>query len=149
MSAQNAYNFRRFTDSIDTCGVVGEENTEGLGGEQYVAVVNLLPEDSEYANTRERQTVEAQGLAYHYRPVDFAAPSTQDFQWYEATVNDLPQGKVLIHCAANYRVSAFSAIYAFRNLGWSAEQARRFVADVWDVSEHPVWERFLNDWLAG
>lgn len=96
-----------------------------------------------------KKIIEGQNLNYHYRAVDFASPSEEDYVWFEATVGSLPEGKSLFHCAANYRVSAFSSIYAFRNLNWSEKQAREFISEVWDIEEHPAWNTFVNACIAG
>lgn len=147
MSVSESYNFKAFASGIDTAGVVGAKRLAKLSEESYVAVVNLLPDESEYAVTNEKEFVESQQIEYHYRPVDFACPGDNDYEWFEATVKNLPAGKALIHCAANYRVSAFSSIYAFRNLGWSAARAKGFIAQVWDLEEHPAWSAFVNAWI--
>ena len=147
MPVKNFYNFRTFTESIDTAGLLSEEQLSGLSADGYAAVVNLLPQESEYAIAGEREIIESQEIEYHYRPVDFAAPTEDDFAWFESTLKQLPSGNTLIHCAANFRVSAFSSLYAHRNLGWSADQVEAFIADVWDLSEHPVWKRFVVERL--
>ena len=148
MPANESYNFKNFNSDIDTAGVVNEEQLSGLSEEGYVAVLNLLPEDSEYAITNEKKIVESQNIQYHYRAVDFSDPSKQDYEWFESTVKGLPKGTSLFHCAANYRVSAFSSVYAFRNLGWSADQARSFISEIWDINEYPVWNTFVNTWIS-
>ncbi len=149
MTANEIFNFRKFTDGIDTSGLVSEDQLRALSQQGYVAVVNLLPDEHEYAIKHERELVESQGMQYHYRPVDFAAPSDEDYDWYETTLQALPAGTSLVHCAANYRVSAFSSIYAYRNLGWSRRKASAFVSDVWDPGEHPVWKAFVDKWMPG
>lgn len=148
MPVNESYNFKEFVSGIDTSGVVGAKRLAALSEESYVAVVNLLPDDSEYAVNNEKEIVEVQQLGYHYRAVDFAAPSVEDYEWFEVTVKSLPKGKSLIHCAANCRVSAFSSIYAFRNLGWTAAEAMRFISEVWDLEEHPVWNVFVESWVT-
>jgi len=54
-------------------------------------------------------------------------------------------GKTLVHCAANFRVTAFYALYGLKNLGWSESQAEAFREPVWKGSQEPVWERFIAD----
>jgi hypothetical protein len=56
----------------------------------------------------------------------------------------LPEGKTLLHCAANYRVTAFYALYALRHLGWSEAQADEFRASIWQGSNYPIWEAFYS-----
>lgn len=149
MSVDKAYNFRQATESISTSGILSEEQLELLGEEGYAAVINLLPGDSEYAVKREKDIVEAQGLAYHYIPVDFAAPSVSDYQAFARALADLSGRKLLLHCAANYRVSAFYAINAFLNNEISSTQAYAFIAAVWDLDEYPVWQEFVSAMFNG
>ena len=91
------------------CGVSGAEG--------FDAVINLLPDSSEEAAADERAIVEGQGLEYHYLPVDFANPTPTDFRLFRHVMENTREKKVLIHCAANYRVSAFYALYAMQDLG--------------------------------
>ena len=55
--------------------------------------------------------------------------------------------KIIVHCAANYRVSAFYAIFAHRNLGWSEKEAREHIASLWSPAEHEPWDRFITQML--
>lgn len=148
MTVNEAYNFRALTPGIDTAGVVGEQQLRELSQEGYTSVVNLLPEDSEYAVVGERGIVESQGIPYFYIPVDFSGPVDSDYQQFESVMASLPEGKALLHCAANFRVSAFASIYAYRKLGWASEEVTQFIADVWDIGEFPQWELFLKQWLT-
>lgn len=108
----------------------------------------LLPEDNEYAVKDEAAIVTRQGLAYACVPVDFSAPTENDYHAFEKILSGLATKKVLLHCAANYRVSAFYSIYACLNEGWSAARARDFIGTVWDLSEYPAWEKFVTSMLA-
>ena len=55
-----------------------------------------------------------------------------------------PESRTLLHCAANFRVSAFYGLYAVKHLGWSVEQAEAFRAPIWESSDYPVWEAFIS-----
>ncbi len=148
MSVDQAYNYRSIHPQLSTAGVLSPEQLEELGAEGYQAVINLLPHDSPYAIAGETEIVTGQGLAYTYIPVDFAAPAPEDFAQFEAAMQANGERKLMVHCAANYRVSAFYAIYAVRQLGWSQPQARAFIAATWNLAEHPVWEAFVADLLG-
>jgi hypothetical protein len=50
-----------------------------------------------------------------------------------------------LHCAANFRVTAFYSLYALKHLGWTEDQAAEFRASVWQVSDYPVWEKFVSN----
>ena len=53
--------------------------------------------------------------------------------------------KLMVHCAANYRVSAFYAIYAVEHLDWSPGHAWEFIGATWNIEENAVWEAFVAD----
>jgi hypothetical protein len=50
---------------------------------------------------------------------------------------------VFVHCAANFRVSSFMAVYGEMRLGWSRDQADRHARAFWEPSR--VWQRFVAD----
>lgn len=55
--------------------------------------------------------------------------------------------KLHIHCAANYRASAFYAIYAYNNKGWS-KKLNAFIDEIWEISDYPVWVDFVSQKIA-
>ena len=148
MSTADAYNFKLIDASVSTSGVMSPENLACLSAEGFDAVINLMPDSSDYAVEGEQSLVEQQGVAYHYIPVDFAAPNREDYLNFADTLRGLAGQKTMIHCAANYRVSAFYAIYAVHNLGWSEATAREHIHSIWDPAEHPPWQRFVDEALS-
>jgi hypothetical protein len=79
----------------------------------------------------------------------FANPTEDDFAAFEQVMAELPpDSRTLVHCAANFRVSAFYGLYAVKHLGWSVEQAETFRAPIWDAGDYPVWEAFISQMLA-
>ena len=77
-------------------------------------------------------------MTYHHLPVAFANPTEADFSAFEQVMAGLPpDGRTLLHCAANFRVSAFYGLYAIKHLGWSVEQAEAFRAPIWAGSALP------------
>ena len=148
MALSDALNFRRVNERLSTAGSLDETQLAELGAEGYQAVINLLPADSPYAIAAERALVEGQGLGYAHIPVDFAAPSAEDYRLFATAMQAHADKRLLVHCAANYRVSAFYAIYAFKNLGWSLAHAYDFIGATWNIEEHPAWEAFVADMLA-
>jgi protein tyrosine phosphatase (PTP) superfamily phosphohydrolase (DUF442 family) len=147
MSVEQAYNFRKINEYVSTSGLLSAEQLRELKHEGYQVVVNLLPEDSEYAIRDEAAIVRAQGIVYEYLPVDFSAPTENDYRAFEKILSALAAEKVLLHCAANYRVSAFYSIYACLHQGWSVLQAREFISTIWNPDEYPAWENLLMSML--
>ncbi|MGI9293593.1 MAG: protein tyrosine phosphatase family protein [Pseudomonadales bacterium] len=143
MSAKGIYNYREVNANLATAGIPSPEQLASLGSEGFEAVINLLPADSEYAVKGEKEIVETQGIDYRYIPVDFSAPAENDFVRFTSYMDEVKDKKVLLHCAANYRVSAFYALYAVQNKMWSEEQAQEFVSSVWNPDDYSAWPEFI------
>ena len=58
-------------------------------------------------------------------------------------MNETAGDRTLIHCAANFRVTAFYTLYARKHLGWSEAQAAALRDRIWAGSDYPVWEAFI------
>lgn len=145
MGIEQAYNFRAATDHVATTGRVEPEQLAQLGAEGFEVVINLLPESSQYAVAGERQSVESQGIEYLYLPVDFAAPTLDDYRQFRQLMQRAGERKLLIHCAANYRVSAFYSRYAIETGRWSREEADEYMLSVWQPDDYPPWPRWLEE----
>ncbi len=88
-----------------------------------------------YSRADEATSAEALGLEYHHIPVQFTDPTATDFAAFERAMLECADRKVFVHCAANYRVSCFMALFGERLLGWSREQADQHIQRVWTPDE--------------
>ena len=147
MNINKAYNFKTVNECVTCSGTLKGVNLLSLAEAGYEVVINLLPDENEYAVKDERIIVEGQGLRYEYIPVDWDNPQQSDFESFEKILESCKEQKVHIHCAANYRVSAFYSIYAVKNLGWSKSQSEDFINSIWDRNEYPQWEAFVSDYI--
>lgn len=145
MDIETSYNFRRINDRLTTSGLVKTDGLKALATQGYAAVINLLPETYEHAIPGEREIVESQGIEYIYIPVDFKNPTRHNFEEFSAALDQLGDKKVHVHCAANYRVSAFYSLYQVRAGRWSIDQANEFIRGVWRPEEHPGWSEFISE----
>jgi len=145
MNIEASYNFRKINDMLTTSGTVHQDCLKTLSSQGYEAVVNLMPDESEYAVADERKIIESQKLEYMYIPVDFKQPKRSDFTEFSDVLDRMSERKVHIHCAANYRVSVFYALYAVINEYWSPDRAWKFIHDVWQPAEYPGWPEFITD----
>ena len=152
MSVSESYNFKAIHSTLTTSGVINAEQLQQLKPEGYGGVINLLPQDSEYATVQEAELVTRQQLNYTYIPVDFAAPANEDYQQFEQAMQSWEKRSdntgLHVHCAANYRVSAFIAIYGYRHWDWTTEQVKTHVTSIWNPQEHPQWVSFLQQFVA-
>ena len=145
MGADEIYNAREVDDRLITSGQPSEDQLRAAAAEGVDTVVNLAPHDASNALPDEAGLVRALGMTYHHLPVVFANPTEGDFAAFEQVMAGLPpDSRTLVHCAANFRVSAFYGLYAIKHLGWSVEQAEAFRAPIWDGSDYPVWEAFVS-----
>ena len=145
MSIENSYNFRRINEDLTTSGLVSVEQLHGLRREGYDAVINLLPDSYEHAVADEAAIVRGEGLDYVYIPVDFDAPTHADFEAFTDALDARPGQNIHVHCAANYRVSAFYSLYALRNGLCTEDEANAIVRDIWNPADFPSWMEFIAD----
>jgi uncharacterized protein (TIGR01244 family) len=144
MSVEDSYNFRRIDDALTTSGLLTADQLGELGDEGYEVVINLKP-DGEGSVVDEARIVLDQGIDYVYLPVDFAAPTRADVEAFGEAMDARSDRKVHVHCAANYRVTAFYAIYAQQRGLCTSEEADALVQSVWDPAEFPAWQALITE----
>lgn len=144
MTISNSYNFRAIDERTTTSGVVGPNRLKGLAAEGYALLINLLPDDTEHSIPDEQDIVESQGVKYVHIPVDFRQPGLADYEQFAAAMDAAQGQKKHIHCAANFRVSAFYSLYAVQRGYWDAARADAFVRDLWEPELFPGWPEFMT-----
>jgi len=143
MNTATIYNYRKVDDQLSTGGQPTEEQLQAAAREGIRTIINLAPSDTRSALPDEAGAVQALGMIYNHIPVDWEYPTEQDFASFEQVMQTRAAGKTLIHCAANFRVTAFFSLYARKHLGWSDAEAASFRASVWEGSRYPIWEAFI------
>jgi len=145
MSTNDIYNYRSVNDRISTGGQPTREQLRSAADEGFTTVVNLATGDARFSLDDEAELARTLGMAYHHIPVAWENPQESDFAAFEAVLQASPADKILIHCAANFRVTAFYSLYALKHLGWTEAQAGEFRASIWGGSDYPIWEKFIGD----
>ena len=143
MSTSDIYNYLKVNERVITAGQPTEEQLRAAAAEGITCVINLVPSENQSALANEGAIVQALGMKYQHIPVDWAAPKDDDFAAFDAALHATADDKVLIHCAANFRVTAFYSLFALKHLGWTADQAAEFRSIIWQGSDYPVWEAFI------
>jgi len=143
VSTTDIYNYIQVNDQFITGGQPTADQLRSAAAEGFVTVINLATIHSTPALEDEAGLVRSLGLNYYHIPVEWENPKDSDFAAFEAVMAQIPAGKTLIHCAANFRVTAFYSLYAQKHLGWSAAQAEAFRAAIWHGSHYPIWEQFI------
>ena len=144
MTTQDIYNYRKVSDQLSTAGQPTEAQMRSTAEEGFQVVINLATYNPEHSLKDEAGLVQSLGMTYHSIPVDWQNPKESDFAAFETVMGQLSGQKTLIHCAANYRVTAFYGLYAMKRLGWTEAQADSFRASIWQGDQYPVWEAFIR-----
>jgi len=145
MSTESIYNYRKVDDRLITGGQPTEEDLKAAADEGFRTVINLAPINPRYSLDDEEGLVQSLGMMYHHIPIDWENPTASDFAAFERVMQALPEGKTIIHCAANFRGTAFYSLYALKHLGWSTAQGDEFRASIWQGSDYPIWEAFIDN----
>lgn len=137
-------NFRRLSDNLITGGQPTEEQLAAAASAGTEVVINLGRLDPAYALPDERGTVQALGMIYEHIPVIWAAPQPADLKRFFEAMERHRGHRLFVHCAANYRVSAFILLYRVLRLGWRIEDALPDMRAIWDPAEYPAWQAFIE-----
>jgi protein tyrosine phosphatase (PTP) superfamily phosphohydrolase (DUF442 family) len=143
MSSNEIYNYIKVNDEIATGGQPTAEELRSVADEGFTSVINLATIEPPYSLEDEAGLVQSLGMHYYHIPVEWGNPLESDFEAFESTMASLPAGKTLIHCAANFRVTAFYSLYAQAHLGWTEAQAEALRAQIWGGRDVPVWNEFI------
>ena len=111
----------------------------------FEAVVNLALPTSDRALPNEGSVVTGLGMSYVHIPVDFKAPTAQDFQAFCRVMEAFDEGPVFVHCAANMRVSVFVFLYRVLRQRVPIPEAERDLRAIWQPDE--AWTQFIRDQL--
>ena len=144
MSTEDIRNLRRVDDHTLTGGQPTEDQLRSAAADGVQVVVNLATISPRYSLADEGGLVASLGLAYHHIPVEWERPTAADYDEFARVMQASAGKRVLIHCAANYRVTAFYGLYAMQQLGWSRAQADALRAAVWE-RQFPIWDDFVQN----
>ena len=148
MAVIDIFNFAPINERISTGGQPTQEQFKAARDEGYEVVVNLAPSDEDNALEGEEDLLASLGFDYFYIPMVWTDPKPEEFTAFCAAMEMVGNKKVLVHCIANYRVSAVVSSYAIKNLGWSVEQADELVGKIWtSIPEYPMndtWQYYID-----
>jgi len=139
------YHFEKVSDLLSCAGQPTESQLKQLAEEGYQVIVNIGLLNTKYALPGEAAIVEALGMDYFHIPVVFENPEVNELASFTSYMDKCSTKKVLVHCAANYRASAFIGLYLFSRGVFTEEEMHHFIDDVWQPNL--VWQSFIKDAL--
>lgn len=143
---ENIYNFLQLSDRIATAGQPTLEQYPAIATAGYQIVINLALKESMNAIDNEEAIATNLGMQYIHIPVLWETPTIEDFQEFVQVMDTNLERKILIHCAANKRVSAFMYLYRQIYLGVDEAIARQDLVKIW--TPNPIWQEFIDRILA-
>ena len=149
MSTQQIYNFKQVNEHILTGGQPSEAQLQAVAADGVKTVINLATINPRYSLEDEAKSVRELGMTYVHIPVEWENPQKEDFAAFETALRRAEGEKVLVHCAANYRVTAFVSLYGMKHWGWSAAEADALMAHVWKAGQFSVWDALVAELREG
>lgn len=100
-------NYIKINELISTSGQLKPEQFKQIAEDGFEVIINLAPYNTSNALENEDKIISDLDMAYFHIPVDFENPKTSDLKLFLNTMQALGANKVWVHCAKNYRVTAF------------------------------------------
>ena len=141
------YNCRTVDSKLSTSGQPTEVQLASVACAGFKVVINLaLHDDPRYSLRDEPNFVKSLGMEYIHIPVQFEAPTESDLLAFFTVMEKHQEQKVLVHCAANMRVTAFIGLYRAIKQHKPIEEAFALMKTIWEPN--PVWSSFISAMLA-
>ena len=135
-------NYVKINELISTSGQPKIEELELIANEGFEVVINLAVATTSNALENEDKIVSSLNMSYIHIPVDFENPKISDLKLFLNILQALGANKVWIHCAKNYRVSAFMYVYHKYILHTPFEEINLSIFDIWQPSL--VWQELMK-----
>ena len=135
-------NFIKINELISTSGQPKIEEFEFIAKEGFEVIINLALNSSSNAIENEDKIVSSLNMSYIHIPVDFENPIISDLKLFLNILQALGANKVWIHCAKNYRVSAFMYVYHKYILHTPFEEIDLSIFEKWQPSL--VWQELMK-----
>ena len=144
--AGDILNYLRIDERLATSGQPSEEELAAVAREGTDVVINLaLHDDPRYSLPDETGTVTGLGMTYVHIPVKFDAPTEADLHAFFAAMEANRERTMLVHCAANKRVTAFLGLYRVLREHRDVERAFEPMKEIWEPNS--AWAPFIEAML--
>jgi protein tyrosine phosphatase (PTP) superfamily phosphohydrolase (DUF442 family) len=139
------YNYKFFHEKLSSSGMPTAEQMKTVAEAGVQLVINLAPHDVQHAIPNEAELVNSLGMQYINIPVNWGTPTKDGLNIFMDAMDANQDKKIHVHCEANFRASAFIAMYRILRLGWKSEEALEIMHTIWDDDAYPVWKMFIED----
>lgn len=139
-------NYKAYSSAFASSGQPSEEQLGAVSSAGFEQVIYIAMSNSRGALAGEDAIVKELGMDYVHVPVIWDAPSMADFYAFASIMQRDPGRKTLLHCAANYRASAFAFLYRVIYEGVPVAAAKADMNEIWRPNE--TWRNLIFEVLA-
>ncbi|MBK6658141.1 MAG: protein tyrosine phosphatase family protein [Proteobacteria bacterium] len=148
------YNYYEYSPALLSAGQPTREQFPAIAKAGVEAVINLAPVTDPGALADEAEVVGKLGMGYVHIPVDWDKPPRADVESFLAAMERFKGKRMLVHCYAGSRASAF--VYMYRVLEQKADRAdaRVTLEKIWannpgyELPVVPQWRQLIDEVLA-
>jgi protein tyrosine phosphatase (PTP) superfamily phosphohydrolase (DUF442 family) len=144
---EEIYNFLPLSEKLFSSGMPKAGQLRDAAEQGIAVVINLAPHDVPDALPDEAELVRTLGMQYINIPVNWNTPTRDGLDKFMDAMDEHRDKKLLVHCQANFRASAFISMYRILRQGWAEEDALQVMHKIWDEDAYPVWRMFIEGTL--
>ena len=138
-------NFLALSETLFTGGMPNQEQLADAAQRGVELVINLAPHTVLDALPNETELVTSLGMQYINIPVIWTTPTRDGLDRFIDVMEENKDKKILVHCQANFRATAFMALYRILRQGWNPDEAMEGMHQIWDTEDYPIWKMFIEE----
>lgn len=138
----NILNYIKINENISTAGQPTKEQLQLIKDENFEVVINLALSSATNALENEDKVVTELGMTYIHIPVDFEKPKLSDAKQFLLLLQAFDGKKVFVHCAKNYRVTAFIYLYHKHILNTHFDNIDLSIFEEWSPNKN--WQNLMK-----
>ena len=138
-------NFLALSEKVWTGGMPNQEQLADAAQRGVELVINLAPHEVLNALPNETEIVTSLGMQYINIPVIWTTPTKDGLDRFMDVMDEHTDKKILVHCQANFRATAFMALYRILRQGRNADDAMHGMHKIWDTEDYPIWKLFIEE----
>ena len=142
---EDIYNFLALSETLFTGGMPKADELTDAAQHGVEMVINLAPHEVSNALPGETELVTSLGMEYINIPVIWNTPTKDGLDRFMDLMDENKDKKILVHCQANFRATAFVALYRILRQGWHADDAMAGMHKIWDAEDYPIWKMFIEE----
>ncbi|SDJ45746.1 Predicted phosphohydrolase, protein tyrosine phosphatase (PTP) superfamily, DUF442 family [Ferrimonas sediminum] len=142
------------SERVITAGLPTEAQFSQLKIAGVDLVINLIPDGNRSGHLDEASLAASAGLDYVNIEVDWKLPTQANLQHFFTVMDANTDKDVLVHCAANWRASAFYYLYLLHSGTPDSTELQQQVMTPWgdlndSLSKYPQWQRLITEAKTG